>query len=92
MATWNTPVSHDGLHVILWRRAGRGGKLVVSPSALGDELGLTAAATSRLLSDLVDEGRMKAITRRKGAQAVFAVVDPRRYFADHGTEDEPAAV
>lgn len=88
MATWSTRISHDGLHAMLWRRHVRGGKVTVSPSALADELGVTAAAMSRLLTDLVNEGRMTVISRRPKASAVFAVVDPAVYWAKHGYEDD----
>lgn len=81
-------VSRDAVHVILWERSVRGGKVTVSTSDLATRLGMNPKKTSELLTEMIDAGRLKVVTRRKGASAVYVVVDPAVWFAEHGFEEE----
>lgn len=88
MAKKNEKIDRDGLHVLLWQRTGRGGRLSLRSGELAAELGITGAAMSRMITSFVDAGRLRVIRRASGGPSTYVVVDPKVWFEQHPPEGE----
>lgn len=70
------PIDIDKLHVFLFRKADRLGRLRLSQRAFADELGVAHETICRVMSKMAKQGRIKRIKSEKNNIGVYAVVDP----------------
>lgn len=71
-------IDRDLLHKILWRRRDRLGRLQVKHSDLATELGISVYHFSRIMTEFVEDGRLKILTAH-GTRRTYLVVDPAEW-------------
>lgn len=68
----------------MWRRAGSGGKLTLDQGKLAEEMNLSRMTISRVIHEMMAEGKMKKIGERKFRVSVYKVTDPEVWKWKYG--------
>ncbi len=77
------PLSHDGLHIILWEKRTGAGTVRIQQNALCGELMITKYTLNRALKAMELSGRIRPLTKSLGATVrTYEIMDPERYFAE----------
>lgn len=80
-------VDIDALHAFLFKQADRRGRLKLRQSKLAGELGITKFTMSRVVSKMIDDGRMRQITTSEYARGYFHIEDPEVWKAVNRQQD-----
>lgn len=81
-----THIDDNVVHEFLWKRSDRRGVVRVEPESLMKFLGVNKYTVSRLVSRMVDDGRISQVTKRRYRVGLFRVVDPEEYVSNPETE------
>lgn len=77
-------LSLDGLHVILWQRAGPASAVRVQITRQCAEFGVSRATLGKALHAMEEQGRLRCLTRPGGAAVkTYEVIDPALWNQDH---------
>lgn len=77
-------VDLDDLHRYLFVRADRLGRLKISQIELAEEFGLTKFTMSRTFAKMIDQERIRLLTKNKNHRGTFVVEDPEAWKIVHG--------
>lgn len=70
------PIDLDVLQARLWERTDRLGRIKLTQSDLAAELGITKYTMSRVITKMIDDGRIRQISNRGNNAGRFIVTDP----------------
>lgn len=85
MPTGNS-IDHDTFHGFLFRRADRKGRLRMDQKVLAAEFGLTKFTLSRTITKMIEDKRLRKISRKGNNRGYFVVEDPELWKAAYGDE------
>jgi DNA-binding transcriptional regulator GbsR (MarR family) len=83
MPTGHT-IDHNDFHAFLYAKADRMGRIKMKQTALAEELGITKYTVSRTISKMLEDKRMRQISRKGNNRGYFVVEDPDIWRDAHG--------
>ena len=78
----------ERLHESLFDKADRLGRLKLKQSEVAVELGITKFTMSRTVTKLIEQGRMKLLTKNRNNRGLFYVTDPEEWHLAFDDEDD----
>jgi DNA-binding MarR family transcriptional regulator len=79
-----THIDHSAVHRSLFLRADRRDRVLINQTDLAHELGVNKFTMSRIITQMVEAGRMHQITKNKYQRGYFKVTDPQEWQDLHG--------
>lgn len=83
------PIGVHNVHVFLWERSDRRAVVKIDHAELMDEYLCTKTTASRLVRKLVEDDRVRQITKRNYRKGLFRVADPKDFPVSEPETDEP---
>ncbi len=77
-------IDHDAFHAFLYNRAGRRGRIELQQTQLAAEIGVTKYTMSRIIAQMLEDGRLHQISKKRNNRGYFVVEDPETWKAEHG--------
>lgn len=83
MPTGHT-IDHNTFHALLHRKADRRGRIKLQQTELAQEFGITKYTMSRTISKMLEDKRIRQISRKGNNRGYFVVEDPDIWRDAHG--------
>lgn len=81
-------VQHDEIHARLYKEADRLGRVKVVQQELANEIGVTKFTMSRTITKMVEDKRLRRVSRNRNNRGVFVVEDPELWALAYRTDED----
>lgn len=73
------PIDLNAFHIDLWTRSDRMGRVKLVQKEWAETLGITKFTMSRVMTRMVDDGRIRKVSKKKYLDGMFVVTDPYEF-------------